>query len=621
MRLVSDRVQFGVVTTVAVVGWLVVTFTTSAPGYGTETTLGSELRRPGLAMLTACLTYLTGWATFDWRTPPRRGVTLSCGVLALLYMLSPFLSSLPNYGFLVVGVSLFLLVVTAAVSVLLVSARSSEGQVESVRPILQLGATFGFVLFALFLQVVLTTSPDVGEIARRLGQGSSLLLSLGPLSALALFPLSWRHFPWTGTSSRAVVGGSMLLGAIVAGLLLFLVSVRTPFIRLFAIPFGFLAVTGLVVVVLAPEWIRRPEVVTSPEPEPDPEPVSESPAVDSASDAAPPPTDSSPRTPDSTPPDDAPGAPSDDPFAASSVAAATTGDDAGQTPEKPQAGSAGPPDRISRAPDLSIDYDALNGRDPLGRGGNADVYRASVRAGGHTHDVAVKEPRMSGTLHTDAVDRLLAEAETWDKLDDHDHVVGVVDYGADPLPWIAMEYMDAGDLTDRAGALPYEQACWTARVITEGVRHAHRRGVAHLDLKPANVLFRAAEGAWDVPKVADWGLSKHLLEHSQSVEGLSPHYAAPEQFDTDRGPADDVTDVYQLGAVLYELFTGRPPFEGDPTSVMHRVLHEDPAPPSAVSDVPPALDDVLLTALATEKRDRYDSVLYLRDEFRDRSTL
>ncbi|GAB3312498.1 serine/threonine-protein kinase [Haloplanus salinarum] len=280
-------------------------------------------------------------------------------------------------------------------------------------------------------------------------------------------------------------------------------------------------------------------------------------------------------------------------------------------------GRLGPPESIPRAPDVSVDYDALTDEEPIGGGGNADVTRATLSTPTGDVTLAIKRPRMQGTLHTDAVERLMAEAETWDKLDDHDHIVGVVDYGAEPLPWIAMEYMDAGDLSERAGEFDFDQALWTALGITKGVRHAHRRGVAHLDLKPANVLFRSVEGAWDVPKVADWGLSKHLLDHSASVEGLSPQYAAPEQFDDEFGPVDDITDVYQLGAVLYELFTGRPPFEGKPAKTMHRVLHEAPTPPSEVADVPETLDDVLLTALEKEKRARYESVLYLRDALRD----
>ncbi|GAB6860926.1 hypothetical protein JCM17092_10150 [Haloplanus litoreus] len=311
-------------------------------------------------------------------------------------------------------------------------------------------------------------------------------------------------------------------------------------------------------------------------------------------------------TVDDTPSDDARSTPDD--------GTATRSDRRDSVASSTPGGTKHPPSRIPRAPDVSVSDADLTDEEPIGGGGNADVTRATLPTATGDVPLAIKKPRLSGTLHSEAVERLLAEAETWDKLDDHDHVVGVVDYGADPLPWIAMEYMDAGDLSDRAGDLSTPQALWTALGITKGVRHAHRRGVAHLDLKPENVLFRSVDGAWDVPKVADWGLSKHLLDHSQSVEGLSPHYAAPEQFDADYGSADDRTDVYQLGAVCYRLFTGRPPFEGESTRVMRAVLDERPAPPSAVADVPEALDDVVLTALAKEKGDRYDDIVYLRDD-------
>ncbi len=275
------------------------------------------------------------------------------------------------------------------------------------------------------------------------------------------------------------------------------------------------------------------------------------------------------------------------------------------------------PETIPRAPDLSIEYGALTEREPIGSGGEADVVRATARTPDGPVTVAVKTPRMAETMGKRAVERLLEEAETWSKIDDHDHVVGVVDYGSDPVPWIAMEYMDGGHLGERTGRMDLLQALWTAIAVTKGVRHAHRRGVAHLDLKPQNVLFRTVEGAWDVPKVGDWGLSKLLIDHSKSVEGLSPGYAAPEHFTDEYGPADDLTDVYQLGVLFYDLFTGRPPFEGDPAAVMRQVLDERPPPPSEVADVPRALDDVLLPALAKSKADRYDDVIYLRDALQE----
>lgn len=275
------------------------------------------------------------------------------------------------------------------------------------------------------------------------------------------------------------------------------------------------------------------------------------------------------------------------------------------------------PDEVGHAPDVSVDYDALTEEVPIGGGGNADVTRATFRAPNGDVTLAIKKPRMHGTLRRDEFDRMLAEARTWDKLDDHDHIVDVVDYGSEPIPWIAMEYMDGGHLGEQSDEMHTSRALWTALAITRAVYHAHRRGIAHLDLKPQNVLFRTMEDAWDVPKVADWGLSKHLLEQSKSVEGLSVEYAAPEQFDDDYGRTDYATDIYQLGAVFYELFTGRPPFEGQPFEIIDKIKARRPTPPSEIADVPDALDEVLLTALAKRKGDRYDDIVYFRDELEE----
>jgi outer membrane protein assembly factor BamB len=272
-----------------------------------------------------------------------------------------------------------------------------------------------------------------------------------------------------------------------------------------------------------------------------------------------------------------------------------------------------PPATFPSAPDVAIDYDALTDQQRIGTGGTADVTKATVPSPDAAVEVAIKQPRDVGTLHTDTVDQLLDEAEMWASLDDHDFIVDVVDYGNQPVPWIAMEYMDGGPLSRRVGELSLPQSVWTAIAITKGVRHAHRRGVAHLDIKPENILFRQVEDAWDVPKVSDWGFSQDLLDQSGDVEGFSPRYAAPEQFDDELGPVDEITDIYQLGAVFYELFTGRPPFQGEPTHVMRAVLNDTPTPPSDLADVPPAIDEILLTALAKERRDRYESTVVLRN--------
>jgi hypothetical protein len=276
------------------------------------------------------------------------------------------------------------------------------------------------------------------------------------------------------------------------------------------------------------------------------------------------------------------------------------------------------PASIADGPDIAVAYDDLEFGEFVGGGGSADVHRATVETADGSVPLAVKRPRARGTLHTEQVERFVEEAETWAKLDDHDGVVDVVGWGSAPLPWLAMELMDGGHLGERAGDVGLAEGLWTAVSVAQAVRHAHRRGVAHLDLKPENVLYRETAEGWDAPKVADWGLSKQLLDHSASVDGMTPAYAAPEQFDDDYGTADDITDVYGLGAVCYELFIGQPPFEGRPSEVMNAVLNGTPTPPSEHDpSLPAALDDVLLTALASEKADRYESVLYLRDDLQE----
>ena len=193
----------------------------------------------------------------------------------------------------------------------------------------------------------------------------------------------------------------------------------------------------------------------------------------------------------------------------------------------------------------------------------------------------------------------------------------VLGSGTTPYPWILLDYAPDGSLRerlDRGGLSPAEAGDFLLGVC-QAIRHAHRHGIVHADLKPENVLFDG-----DTPKVGDWGLAQVLLEHSKSIEGMTPSYAAPEQLDPDSyGSVDDYTDVYQLGIMAYEAFTGRLPYESDnPAGTITSILSEEPTPPTAVeSGLPPAVDEVVLTAMAKDKADRYESVLYLRDELRD----
>ena len=296
---------------------------------------------------------------------------------------------------------------------------------------------------------------------------------------------------------------------------------------------------------------------------------------------------------------------------------AVGGDTPVATGSPPASDGEGPPSSVPSEPSLSATHAAFEKQERIGSGGNADVYRATVSAGGVERTVALKEPRFEGTLHRAIADQFAAEAELWAELDGHEGIVTVLDWDDEPLPWIAMEYMDAGHVGERADGMGFRQSAWTGTQIAAAVEHAHEQGIAHLDLKPANVLFRRCADGWDAPKVADWGLAQLLLEHSQSVEGMSPRYAAPEQFDDERGDPSRRTDVYGLGAVCYHLFTGAPPFAGRGSAVMYAVLEDEVTPPTARNpDLPEAVDEILGRALAKDPGDRYDTVADFRAELR-----
>lgn len=259
-----------------------------------------------------------------------------------------------------------------------------------------------------------------------------------------------------------------------------------------------------------------------------------------------------------------------------------------------------------------LNYEDVRDGEQIGAGGFARVSVVTVDG----QDLVVKEPFVDGTIETDTFEAFADEARTWSQLDDHPHIVNVVDWGT-RSPWIAIEYMDGGSLADRLDDEPLEmtEALWIGTRLSRAVQHAHRHGVAHLDLTPSNILLRATDnGEWDVPKIGDWGMSQALLKQSDTVEGLTPNYSAPEQFDPDEfGQPDDFTDRFQLAAVLYETLTGEQAFPGSGTAAMRRVIDGDVTPPTAVDpDLPSDLDEIFDRALAPEKADRYETVVNFR---------
>jgi outer membrane protein assembly factor BamB len=292
--------------------------------------------------------------------------------------------------------------------------------------------------------------------------------------------------------------------------------------------------------------------------------------------------------------------------------------------EVPSAASVASPPRRP-----ALDQKQLTVVEEIGAGGQAIITEARVpEAQQPPATVALREPDTSATLTREAVEEFLSQAETWATVDarerekqrwaDSEHIVGVVAVG-DRQPWLAMEYMDGGDLeellAEHPDGLPVGQALWTAECVCKGLEIAHQLGRAHLDVKPGNVLLRETDG-WPWPKLADWGLARTLATETGTMDGLSVAYAGPEQFDSETfGDPDQLTDIYQTGALVYALLTGEPPATGGQLEVMKTVIGEEPvAPPSERrAELPLEVDAVVGLALEREKTDRYSSVSVFGD--------
>ncbi|MFB6073988.1 MAG: serine/threonine protein kinase [Haloarculaceae archaeon] len=215
----------------------------------------------------------------------------------------------------------------------------------------------------------------------------------------------------------------------------------------------------------------------------------------------------------------------------------------------------------------------------------------------------------------DALADRLAE---WQVVSDHANVVGVYDWDRDPHPWVATEYADL-TLADR-GRLGPSEALWNAERLADALETAHESGIVHAGLDPGNVAYYGNVIDRDErqpPLLSNVGLMAAFRHHFDPTRRLDPRYAAPEYYERKFGRVDHATDIYGLGALVYRLFTGRPPYTGDYETVREAVLTAPPPRPSAVADVPPGIDPVVTKAMATEKLGRYETVTHLATELRD----
>src|SRR6266571_439860 len=242
----------------------------------------------------------------------------------------------------------------------------------------------------------------------------------------------------------------------------------------------------------------------------------------------------------------------------------------------------------------------------LGEGGMGSVWRAEDPALGRTVALKLLSPAL--WANDTARQRFLREARAASKLD-HPNIATVYDVGeTDGLAWIAYQFIDGETIAARTerGALPIAEALALALGTAEALAHAHARGVLHRDVTAGNVMVTCEGRA----VLVDFGLAlpergAHLTTSGTTLGTAG--YMAPEVM---RGePADERSDLYGLGAVLYRMLTGRLPFEGaTPEVVLYRVLNDPVPPPSETRpELPAALERVVMRLLEREPADRYAS--------------
>jgi tRNA A-37 threonylcarbamoyl transferase component Bud32 len=259
------------------------------------------------------------------------------------------------------------------------------------------------------------------------------------------------------------------------------------------------------------------------------------------------------------------------------------------------------------------DYELV---EEIARGGMGVVWKA--RQSSLNRDVALKMIRAGALASPEEVERFLREAEAAANLQ-HPNIVAIHEVGEHGgQHYFSMDYVAGRDLGAlvKEGPLSPQSAARYVKIIAEAIHFAHQRGTLHRDLKPQNVLIDAA----DQPRITDFGLAKFIKDDSRMTQpGVvmgSPSYMPPEQAEGRNGDVGPPSDVYSLGAILYELLTGRPPFRGATAlATMREVMEVEPvAPRKLKADIPLDLETICLKCLEKSQSARYPTARALAEE-------
>jgi WD40 repeat protein/serine/threonine protein kinase len=260
------------------------------------------------------------------------------------------------------------------------------------------------------------------------------------------------------------------------------------------------------------------------------------------------------------------------------------------------------------------DYELI---EEIARGGMGVVYKARQRS--LNRIVALKMILAGPFAGAEYIQRFQAESQAAARLH-HPNIVSIYEVGAeDGRHFFSMEYIEGQNLADlvRNQPLDGKRAARYVKTIAEAIHYAHQNGILHRDLKPSNVLIDTQ----DQPRITDFGLAKQLDDDDSNLTLTgqtlgSPNYMPPEQATASHAEVNLRSDVYSLGAVLYHLITGRPPFQGQSIpDVLQQVQNREPVPPRLlISGIDQDLETICLKCLQKDSQRRYSSAGGLADD-------